>query len=96
MENNRNLRDFFSQAGSSSSARIPHGREAPEEDLGVFYQTQLSRPPSISAPATRLHIEDLDLNSLGNDFPNFFLLPKSTPVGWCYTLPRVASLRSWN
>jgi hypothetical protein len=71
MENNRNLRDFFSQAGSSSSARIPHGREAPEEDLGVFYQTQLSRPPSISAPATRLHIEDLDLNSLGNDFPNF-------------------------
>jgi hypothetical protein len=68
MENNPNLRDFFSQ---SSSARIPHGREAPEEDMGVFYQTQLSRPPSISAPATRLHIEDLDLNSLGN-FPNLF------------------------
>jgi hypothetical protein len=66
MENNPNLRDFFSQ---SSSARIPHGREAPEEDMGVFYQTQLSRPLSISAPATRLHIEDLDLNSLGN-FPN--------------------------
>jgi hypothetical protein len=71
MENNSNLRDFLSQAAeSSSSARISHGREAPEEDLGVFYQTQLSRPPSISAPATRLHIEDLDLNSLGNDFPN--------------------------
>jgi hypothetical protein len=64
MENNRNLQDFLSQAGSSSLARIPHGREAPEEDLGVFFQTQLSRPPSISAPTTRLHIEDLDLNSV--------------------------------
>jgi hypothetical protein len=70
MENNRNLRDFLSQVGSSSSARIPHGREAPEEDLGIFYQTPLSRAPSISSPAARLHIEDLHINSLGNDFPN--------------------------